>query len=99
MVDAARRMMQKMSPENVAGVLRGMADRPDSLPTLRTINVPALVIAGAEDTTPLSALEQIRDGIAGSKLHIIENAGHYAAMEKPEEYSRVLLSFAERVHQ
>src|SRR5271167_1247229 len=47
-VDAARRMMQAMSPEDVAGVQRGMAERPDSISTLATIAVPALIIAGED---------------------------------------------------
>ena len=97
-VEAARRMMQKMSPEDIAGVQRGMADRPDSIQTLSTINVPSLVIAGAEDSTPLSDLELIRNGIAGSKLHVIQKAGHYAAMERPAEYAGVLGRFADEVY-
>jgi 3-oxoadipate enol-lactonase len=92
-VDAARQMMQKMSPEDVAGVQRGMADRPDSIETLATINVPALVITGANDSVPLAESELMRDRIRGSKLYVIENAGHYAAMEKPEEYGRILRQF------
>ncbi len=39
-------MMRKMSAENVAQVQRGMAERPDSMDTLKTINVPVLVITG-----------------------------------------------------
>ena len=39
-VDAARKMMQSMSAEDIAGVQRGMAERPDSVATLATINVP-----------------------------------------------------------
>jgi len=42
-VEAARRMMQSMSPEDIAGVQRGMAERPDSIATLSTIDVPTLV--------------------------------------------------------
>ncbi len=98
-VDAARRMMQKMSPADIAGVLRGMADRPDSTETLSTINVPTLVIAGAEDSVPLSEAELMRDHIAGSKLHVIEKAGHYAAMERPEEYSEIIQQFAGSVYE
>lgn len=94
-VEVARKMMQSMSPEDIAGVQRGMADRPDSIETLGTIDVPTLVIAGAEDIPPLSAAELMRDRIAGSRLEVIAGAGHYAAMERPEEYSRVLLQFAE----
>src|ERR1019366_2445576 len=39
-VDAARKMMQSMSADDIAGVQRGMAERPDSVATLATINVP-----------------------------------------------------------
>ena len=93
-VEAARSMMQAMSPDDVAGVQRGMAERPDSIETLSTIDVPTLVIAGEEDIPPLSAAELMRDHIAGSKLHIIRRAGHYAAMERPQEYAEILLRSA-----
>src|SRR5205085_6345224 len=39
LVDNAIRMMQKMSAEDVAQVQRGMAERPDSVQTLKTIDV------------------------------------------------------------
>ncbi len=97
-VEAARRMMQSMSPEDIAGVQRGMAGRPDSIATLSTIDVPTLVIAGAEDVPPLSAAELMRDHITGSALHLIPQAGHYAAMERPEEYSKLLRKFADDVY-
>ena len=42
-------MMRKMSPEDVAQVQRGMAARPDSIETLKTINVPTLLVTGDED--------------------------------------------------
>lgn len=92
-VAAARGMMQTMSSEDIAGVQRGMADRPDSIETLSTINVPTLVIVGEQDVPPASAAELMRDRIPGSKLQVIGNAGHYAAMEQPEEYSTALLQF------
>jgi 3-oxoadipate enol-lactonase len=40
LVEGALRLMRKMSPEDVAQVQRGMAERPDSVPTLKSINVP-----------------------------------------------------------
>ena len=89
--------MQSMSPEDIAGVQRGMADRLDSVETLSTIDVPTLVIAGEEDIPPLSAAELMRDRIAGSTLHVIPKAGHYAAMERPEEYARVLGEFLDAI--
>ncbi len=95
-VEAAHRMMQSMSAEDIAGVQRGMADRPDSVETLGTIDVPTLVVAGEQDIPPLSAAELMRDRIPGSTLHIIPNAGHYAAMERPEEYSTLIGDFADK---
>jgi pimeloyl-ACP methyl ester carboxylesterase len=93
LVDAARAMAGKMSPTDIAEVQRGMADRPDSIPTLATINVPTLVIAGEDDGVPLSEMQLIHQGIAGSQFRVIAKAGHYAAMEQPAEFGRLLRTF------
>jgi len=90
-VDAARRMMQKMSPQDAAGVQQGMADRPDSIPTLKTISVPTLIIVGEDEAT--AEAELMRQHISGSRLQVIPRAGHYAALERPEEFVRLLRSF------
>ncbi len=92
-VDAARRMMQSMSAEDIAGVQRGMAERPDSVATLATVNVPTLLIAGDEDSIPLSEFELMRQQIPGSRLQVISQTGHYAAREKPAEFAALLRTF------
>lgn len=96
-VDSARRMMQKMSPQDIAGVQQGMADRPDSIATLKTINVPALIITGADDSVPRSEAELMQQHISGSRLTVISRAGHYAALEQPEEFGRLLRSFLDEL--
>src|SRR5580692_7896604 len=50
LVEGALGMMRKMSANAVAQVQRGMAERPDSMDTLKTINVPALLVTGDEDS-------------------------------------------------
>ena len=92
-VDVARKMAQQMSPEDVAGVQRGMAERPDSIPTLAGINVPTLVIAGEDDAVPLSESELMLRAIPGARMQVISRAGHYAAMEKPAEFAGLLRGF------
>ncbi len=92
-VDAARRMMQQMSPQDIAAVQQGMADRPDSVPTLRTIDVPTLVIAGEDDSIPRAEFELMRQQIPQSRLNLILRAGHYAALEQPEDFAGLLRSF------
>jgi 3-oxoadipate enol-lactonase len=96
-VDAARKMMQAMSPGDIAGVQGGMAERADSVATLATINVPALIIAGEEDSVPLSEFELMRQHILGSQLHVVSQAGHYAALEKPAEFGALLRTFFDGV--
>jgi 3-oxoadipate enol-lactonase len=95
-VDAARRMMQAMSPEDVAEVQRGMAVRPDSIPTLATISVPTLIIAGEDDSVPFGEFEMMREGIAGSNSRVIQRAGHYAALERPEEFGGLVREFLKK---
>jgi len=95
-VEAARKMMQAMSPEDVAGVQRGIASRPDSIPTLATINVPTLIIAGEDDTVSFGEFEIMAQGIAGSQLRGIPRAGHYAALERPDEFAALLREFLHR---
>ena len=90
-VDAARRMMQQMSPQDIAGVQQGMADRPDSIPTLKTIDVPTLVLVGEDEAT--AEAELMRQQISGSRLQVIPRAGHYAALEQPDEFGRLLRRF------
>lgn len=96
-VDEARTMAKKMSPIDIGEVQRGMAERRDSIPTLATINVPTLVIAGEDDSVPLSELELMHQRIAGSQYRVIAKAGHYAAMEQPAEFGRLLRTFFEGV--
>ena len=94
-VDVARAMAKKMSPADVAAVQRGMADRPDSIPTLEAINVPTLVIAGEDDSVPLAELELMHQHIPGSQLRVIAKAGHYAALERPAAFGRLLRTFCD----
>ena len=96
-VDAARRLMQRMSADDIAGVQRGMAERPDSVATLKTIDVPTSLIAGSDDSVPLAEAELMRQTIPGSRLQVIADAGHYAALEKPAEFAALLRSFFDGV--
>jgi 3-oxoadipate enol-lactonase len=98
LVESALCMMRKMSPEDVAQVQRGMAERPDSVETLKTINVPALIVTGDEDIlTGASEAELMRLHISGSQLKVISRGGHYSAWEQPDEADRLLRQFLDSV--
>jgi len=99
LVDGALRTMRKMSPENVAQVQRGMAERPDSVPDLKTINVPVLLVTGDEDvmTGPPEA-DLMRQNIPYSEMKIIRRAGHYSPWEQPVEAGQMLRQFFDSVY-
>jgi 3-oxoadipate enol-lactonase len=98
LVAGALGMMRKMSPEDVAQVQRGMAERPDSVDTLKTINVPVLLITGEEDMlTGVNEAELMRQHIAGSQMRVIPKAGHYSAWERPEDVTGLVSNFLEGI--
>jgi 3-oxoadipate enol-lactonase len=98
LVDSARRMMRKMSPQDISLVLRGMAERPDSVVDLKTINVPTLIVMGGEDVLATVADgELMRQNIAGSQLKLIPKAGHYSPWEQPEAVGKILRQFLDEV--
>jgi 3-oxoadipate enol-lactonase len=94
LVEGALRMMRKMSAEDVAMVQRGMAERPDSVPTLKSIDVPTLIITGTEDSvTGALEAELMHKNILRSELKVLQKAGHYSPWEQPEEIGRLLRQF------
>jgi len=99
LVDGARNMMRQMSPVDISLVQRGMAERPDSVADLKTINVPTLIGIGDEDTlSTVADGELMRQHIADSQLRVIPKAGHYAAWEQPSAVGVLLRQFLDSIH-
>jgi 3-oxoadipate enol-lactonase len=98
LVEGTLRMMRKMSPEDVAQVQRGMAERPDSIETLKTIGVPTLIVTGEEDIlTGINEAQLMHRHISGSQLRVIAKAGHFSPWEQPEEVRKLLREFLDGV--
>jgi 3-oxoadipate enol-lactonase len=98
LVEGALRMMRKMSAEDVALVQKGMAERSDSVETLKGINVPTLIVTGDEDIfTGVSEAELMQRNIPGSQMKVIAKAGHYSPWEQPEEVGKLLRQFLDNV--
>jgi len=98
LVEGALRMMRKMSAEDVALVQRGMADRQDSVETLKTIDVLTLIVTGDEDVlTGVAEAELMRQNIPGSQMKVIAKAGHYSPWEQPEVVGKLVRQFVDIV--
>ncbi len=90
-VDAVRNLILAGSPRGIAAAQRGMAERPDSTPSLKDIAVPTLVIVGEYDLiSPPDEMRAIADAIPGARFEVIQGAGHMSPMERPEAFNAVL---------
>jgi 3-oxoadipate enol-lactonase len=94
LVDRARQIMLETRVAGIAAVQRGMAARSDSVGDLKSINVPTLILVGAEDMlTPISEAELLQRGIPGSRREVVPRAGHYAVFEQPETSGKSIRRF------
>ena len=94
LIRRAREIMLEQEPEAVATALEAMRDRPDSTGLLPNIQVPTLVIVGAEDIlTPPSEAEVMFHHIPRSWLVRIPEAGHLASLEAAEEFNAAVRGF------
>jgi pimeloyl-ACP methyl ester carboxylesterase len=61
------------------------------------IECPTLIIAGAkDDAVPMHHAKMLQDGIAGSKLVVIENADHALIWACPDELLRAVNKFLDQ---
>jgi pimeloyl-ACP methyl ester carboxylesterase len=97
-VETVRAMMAAAPVEGIVGALDAMMARPDSTPTLETIDVPTLIVVGEEDTlTPPIEARAMHEKIRGSRLEVIAQAGHICNLERPAAFNHVVSEFVEGV--
>jgi len=94
-----RGMMGRSNPRGVAAALKALARRPDSTATYSKIDVPTLIIVGENDTiTPPADSRNMNSAIPGSRLVIIPEAGHMAAVERPQQVGGAVAAFMSTLH-
>jgi proline iminopeptidase len=68
----------------------------DLRPYLKKITVPTLVIVGRHDfITNVAMAEEMVKHIPNARLEIFEDSGHFALVEEPEKFYRVIKEFVE----
>ena len=89
-----RAMIESNTPDAIAAAAEAMMGRPDSTDLLSRIRVPALIVCGTEDVlTPPSDARALHEGIRGSRLELIEGAGHLSNLEAPRAFNAALAAF------
>jgi 3-oxoadipate enol-lactonase len=92
--DSIHRMIAQAPVEGIVGALEAMMARPDSTATLSSIDVPTLIVAGSEDVaTPPRESRAMHTAIPGSRIEILEQAGHLSNVERPAAFNAVMTEF------
>ena len=91
-------MMIETPPAGAAAALRGRAERPDYRTLMAPLGLPALIVAGDEDSFGgEQVVSQLRDTFPGSELLALPGVGHLPNLEEPERFNAALRAFARRV--
>jgi 3-oxoadipate enol-lactonase len=91
-VAPVRDMLLATAPQGYAGCCAAIRDM-DQRASLGAIGVPTLVIGGLQDpATPPAKAEEIAEGVAGSRLVMLD-AAHLSNIEQHEAFTAALLDF------
>lgn len=84
-------MVERMDPALHERQIRALLDRPDAEPGLSAVAVPTALIVGRQDAwSPLAQHEAMLVKIAHAQLYVIEDAGHFAPVERPDQVAAAL---------
>ncbi len=98
-VEAMLAVMERTSPQGIAGALRGMAVRPDRRGDLKRIGVPTMVLVGEDDViSPPAEARELTASIPGARLEVIPAAGHLAPYENPAAVNNAIIRFLDHIH-
>jgi pimeloyl-ACP methyl ester carboxylesterase len=71
-------------------------DVPSSLPRLHEIRIPTLILVGDADIPDVHAHSgAIETGIPNSRRIVVSDTGHLMYLEKPEEFTQIVVHFLE----
>jgi len=90
-------MAERLGPDVFRRQSLMLKDRPDSVPTLATIDCPTLVLCGVEDRLcPVAYHEDMARRIPNARLAIVDDSGHLSSLEQPDVVSGALRQLLEQ---
>ena len=96
LVDAIQAMSKRVGRDAFGQQQHALLTRVDARPLLGRIEVPTLVLCGRQDKlTPLAHHEAMAKEIPNAELVVIEDCGHLAPMERPEETTIAMRAWLE----
>ncbi len=97
---AARALRERAGAEGVALAAEAMGTRPDWRGALAQVDAPVIVLAGSADrAVPAEMQRELSVWMQNARFHVVSEAGHNVAVERPNELIRAVRSLALRSHQ
>ncbi len=92
LIEAILAMFERKSADVFACQIHALLERPDASDVLASLQVPTLILCGRQDGwAPVAQHEAMQRLAPGSVLHVVEDAGHMAPMERPEAVTGALV--------
>ncbi|HEY8564934.1 MAG TPA: alpha/beta fold hydrolase [Beijerinckiaceae bacterium] len=90
-------MHRQTGPEVFVRQQRAIMSRADSTGLLPAIEIPTLVLVGAEDAiTPPDLAREMADAIEWASLVVVPECGHLSSLERPEAVTHALSDWLDR---
>ena len=89
---ASVEMQRRVGKRRLVEALRAMS-KVDLRPRLGDISVPTLVVCGSKNRASLAGSRALAQGIRGSRLDIIQGAGHVWNLELPQQFNTTVYDF------
>jgi pimeloyl-ACP methyl ester carboxylesterase len=97
-INEMRTVMSRQSPTAVIAAQTAMSRRHDQTDLLPQLNLPTLIIAGAQDAvSPPSVAQAMAAKLPHCRLVEIPNAGHMTPLEAPEAVADAIRDFANSI--
>ncbi|MGK7223569.1 alpha/beta fold hydrolase [Kocuria flava] len=90
-------MLQSAPAEGAAAAMRGRAERRDYTGLLSGLELPVLVVVGADDPFDGGAGRRTAELVPGAELVVVDGAGHTPSMERPEAFDAAVDAFLRRL--
>lgn len=94
LASAIEKVILQTSSDTICNTLVALAGRMETCSALPLVNVPTLILVGAEDQiTTTEASQKMQELISGSALRILDDAGHLSNLENAESFNLHLKNF------
>ncbi len=97
LIDSLQAMVLRAGSEVHERHIRALIGRPDASAYVADITCPILLVAARQDGwSPIGQHQEIADAAPDAELVIIENAGHFAPVERPAETTAAITEWLAR---